>query len=249
MNRLGLGLLSFAPQYILVLPKSFNHAEEVILTSKLAMERVILDLIIVMVVATAAPKRKRLQVRTCPEEGVLPLQAHLVASTANVALSNLPGVVAAPESRELDQVEEQHLVGIAEEEGTVKNEATGNRSSPTPAPSSPGGTRVLSVSTVSIQPNITGENKHETPEKKNAKGDVAITSSSNEKNLSCVLLPFDGNPEPAKLAAAISDIQEVDAGTISSPLLSDSAKQLDVVKRLVMMIVCLCALICLQDAF
>lgn len=202
-----------------------------------------------MVVVTAAPKRKQPKVRTCPEEGVLPLQAHLVASTANVALSNLPGVVAAPESRELDQVEEQHLVGIAEEEGTVKNEATGNRSSPTPAPSSPGGTPVLSVSTVLIQPNITAENKHETPEKKNAKGVVAITSSSNEKNLSYVLLPFDGNPEPAKLAAAIPDIQEVDAGTISSPLLSDSAKQLDVVKRLVMMIVCLCALICLQDAF
>lgn len=217
-------------------------------TSKLAMERVILDLIIVMVVVTAVPKRKRPQVRTCPEEGVVPLQAHLVAITANVTLSNSPGVVAAPESRELDQVEEQHLVGIAEEEGTVKNEATGNRTSPTPAPSSPGGTPVLSVSTVSIQPNITGENKHETPEKKNAKGDVAITSS-NEKNLSYVLLPFDGNPEAAKLAAAISDIQEVDAGTIGSPLLSDSAKQLDVVKRLVMMIVCLCALICLQDAF
>ncbi|KAH9557301.1 hypothetical protein CY35_07G079400 [Sphagnum magellanicum] len=179
----------------------------------------------------AAPKRKWPQVRTCPEEGVLPLQAHLVASTANVALSNLPGVVAAPESTELDQVEERHLVGIAEEEGSVKNEATGNRSSPTPAPSSPGGTPVLSVSTLSIQPKITGENKHETPEKKNAEGDVAITSSSNEKNLSYVLLPFDGNPESAKLAAAILDIQEVDAGTTSSPLLSDSAKQLDVVKR------------------
>jgi hypothetical protein len=250
VNHLGLGLLSFAPHYILVLPKSFNHAEEVILDYFQACNgKSYSRLIIVMVVVTAAPKRKWPQVRTCPEEGVLPLQAHLVASTANVALSNLPGVVAAPESTELDQVEERHLVGIAEEEGSVKNEATGNRSSPTPAPSSPGGTPVLSVSTLSIQPKITGENKHETPEKKNAEGDVAITSSSNEKNLSYVLLPFDGNPESAKLAAAILDIQEVDAGTTSSPLLSDSAKQLDVVKRLVMMIVCLCALICLQDAF
>jgi hypothetical protein len=218
-----------------LLLKCFHHAfSHSCLPPSLQMLTVILEPYIVTVVL-AAPKKKQPRIRTHPDEGAH-LQAGLITSTPS-AVSSSHGLTA-PQSKEIDQSEvclvaEDHPVGVVDED-SVKIEPTTSATltNPGPASSIPIGAPVLPVPAASTQHDSCVEQENEKLEKKMANEEVTRTISDENKSDSVV--PIDKKPAALKLDSPTTGIQEVDAATITSPVPSDAATEVDIAKRLVL---------------